>query len=136
MIRMKRIETFEEFWPFYVMEHKKPETRRLHFVGTTVVIGLLASAVVLRKAWPVALAPLAGYGPAWFSHFFIEKNKPASFKYPLYSLVADFVMWSKIVRGSMDAEVERIEKAQNEAKAEAKAQAETHAPAEPASVLN
>lgn len=132
---MKRIETFEEFWPFYVMEHKKPETRRYHFAGTTVVIGLLASAVVFRKAWPVALAPLAGYGPAWFSHFFIEKNKPASFKYPLYSLAADFVMWSKIARGTMDAEVERIEKAQ------AEAQAATNEPAaevanDPASVLN
>lgn len=104
----KRIGTFEEFWPFYVKEHADPKTRKFHFVGTTAVVGLLSAAVLMRKGWPVALAPLAGYGPAWVSHFFIEKNKPASFKYPLWSLVADFKMWGKIATGTMDEEVARI----------------------------
>ena len=61
-----------------------------------------------RKVWPLLVAPVVGYGPAWFSHYFIEGNKPATFKYPLWSLRADFVMWSKIARGTMDAEVERV----------------------------
>lgn len=108
MSSTKRMQTFEEFWPFYVKEHADPRTRKFHFVGTTAVIGLLGAAVLLRKGWPVALAPIAGYGPAWVSHFFIEKNKPASFKYPLWSLIADFKMWGKIATGSMDAEVARI----------------------------
>lgn len=104
----KRIESFEEFWPFYVKQHSKKATRTLHFVGTTAALGCVAWGVVLRKWWLVALAPVAGYGPAWISHFFIEKNKPATFTYPAWSLYADFVMWSKIIQGTMDAEVEHI----------------------------
>jgi len=104
----ERITTFEEFWPFYVREHSKKTTRTFHFVGTTAVIGLVAYAAVRRKVWPLLVAPVAGYGPAWISHFFIEGNKPASFKYPLWSLKADFIMWSKIARGTMDEEVARI----------------------------
>ena len=124
----KRIESFEEFWPFYVKEHAKPKTRRLHFVGTSAVIGLLGAAVLLRKGWPVALAPVAGYGPAWVSHFFVEGNKPASFKYPLWSLVADFKMWGKIATGTMDEEVARILRED----ADAVAATDTAAPSETA----
>lgn len=104
----KRIESFEEFWPFYVKEHSLKATRSLHFVGTTAAVACLAAGVLLRKKWLVALAPVCGYGPAWVSHFFIENNKPASFKYPAWSLKADFIMWGKIARGEMDAEVERV----------------------------
>ena len=111
----ERMKTFEEFWPYYVREHSKKTTRTIHFVGTTAVMGLLAYAAVRRKAWPLFVAPLAGYGPAWFSHFFVEGNKPATFKYPLWSLKADFIMWGKIARGQMDAEVERCVALKNEA---------------------
>jgi hypothetical protein len=104
----ERIRTFEEFWPFYVREHSKKTTRRLHFVGTTAAVALVGYAALRRKVWPLLVAPIAGYGPAWISHFFIEGNKPATFKYPLWSLRADFVMWSKMVGGTMDAEVERV----------------------------
>jgi hypothetical protein len=104
----KRIETFEEFWPYYVREHSKKATRTIHFVGTTAAIALVGYAAVRRKVWPLFVAPFAGYGPAWFSHFFVEGNKPATFKYPRWSLQADFVMWSKIVRGTMDEEVARV----------------------------
>lgn len=104
----ERFQSFEEFWPFYVKEHAKKATRTMHFVGTTAALGCLAWGLVLRKRWLIALAPVAGYGPAWISHFFIEKNKPATFKYPLWSLYADFVMWSKIIQGTMDAEVDRV----------------------------
>jgi len=104
----KDIQSFEEFWPFYVREHSRKATRSFHFAGTTVA-GLTAlAAIALRRPALVPAALVAGYGPAWFSHFFIEKNKPASFKHPLWSFAADWVMWSKILTGKMDAEVERI----------------------------
>ena len=108
MSNRERIRTFEEFWPFYVREHSKKSTRTIHFVGTTAAVALVGYAAARRKLWPLLVAPLAGYGPAWFSHFFVEGNKPATFSYPLWSLRADFVMWSKIARGTMDAEVARI----------------------------
>ena len=104
----ERIQSFEEFWPYYVREHSKKATRTFHFVGTTAAMALVGYAAIRRKAWPLLLAPIAGYGPAWISHFFIEGNKPATFKYPRWSLQADFVMWSKMVRGTMDDEVARV----------------------------
>lgn len=109
--------TFEEFWPFYVKEHSKKSTRYLHFAGTTAAMGLLAAGLLTKKRWLLAVAPIAGYGPAWFSHFFIEKNRPATFKYPLWSLRADFVMWSKMARFQMDAEVERVLREEREEQA-------------------
>jgi hypothetical protein len=104
----ERIASFEEFWPFYVREHSKKTTRTLHFVGTTAAMACLAGAVALGRPRLLLALPFAGYGPAWFSHFFVEKNRPASFKYPLWSLLADLRMWSLIARGAMDAEVDRI----------------------------
>jgi hypothetical protein len=103
----KRYGTFEEFWPFYVREHSKKATRIFHFVGTTAAVTCAGIGLLTRRPWMLVVAPVLGYGPAWISHFFIEKNKPATFKYPLWSLKADFVMWKKIVTGTMDEEVER-----------------------------
>src|SRR4051812_37022858 len=105
---MKQFLTFEEFWPFYVSEHAKKSTRTLHFIGTTAAMACIGAAVLTRKKWLLAVAPLVGYGPAWVSHFFIEGNKPASFNHPWWSFRADLVMWTKIVTGKMDAEVERV----------------------------
>jgi hypothetical protein len=104
----QRFATFEEFWPYYVREHSKKATRVLHFVGTTAAAGCVVAAAVTGKLRYLALAPIAGYGPAWISHFFIEKNRPATFDYPLWSFFADFKMWSLMARGAMDAEVERV----------------------------
>lgn len=104
----QRFQSFDEFWPYYVREHSKKLTRQFHFVGTTAALGCLAAGLVTRKAWLLALAPIAGYGPAWVSHFFIEKNRPATFTYPAWSLMADFVMWGKTIAGTMDHEVESI----------------------------
>lgn len=104
----ERIQSFEEFWPFYVGEHAKKATRLMHFVGTTAAMACVGAAVIKGKPAIALGALVAGYGPAWVSHFFVEKNKPASFKYPLWSLIADFKMWSLIATGKMDAEVERI----------------------------
>lgn len=103
-----KIETFEQFWDFYVGEHRKKTTRLLHFVGTTAAIGCFATGLLTKRRWLLLLAPVLGYGPAWFSHFFVEKNKPATFTYPLWSLQADFVMWWKTLSGQMQAEVERV----------------------------
>ena len=114
----REIKSFEEFWPFYVGEHRKKATRIFHFVGTTAAVGCVAGALLTNRKWLLAVAPIAGYGPAWVSHFFIEKNKPASFKYPLWSLQADFVMWWKMVRGEMQAEVDKVIAAEEQAKAE------------------
>lgn len=104
----REIKTFEEFWDYYVGEHRKPATRILHFAGTTAAMGLFAGGLLTKRRWLLLAAPIAGYGPAWLSHFLIEKNKPATFKYPLWSLQADFVMWGKMIRGQMQAEVDRV----------------------------
>ena len=107
--------TFEEFWPFYVKEHQKKATRILHFIGTTAAMGCVAGGLLTKRRWLLAVAPVAGYGPAWISHFFIEGNKPASFKHPLWSFRADLVMWTKMVRFQMTDEVERVLREEREA---------------------
>ncbi|MFL5318746.1 MAG: Mpo1-like protein [Myxococcaceae bacterium] len=103
-----RIPSYREFWPYYVGEHKKPLTRWLHFVGTTGVFLILISAIVTMRPWMLLLCPLSGYSWAWVSHFFVEKNRPATFKYPLWSLTGDFQMYFFMITGRMNAEVERV----------------------------
>jgi hypothetical protein len=103
-----RFESFEEFWPFYVKEHRKKATRVLHFLGTTGAMACLAGGLFTKRRWLLALAPVVGYGGAWIGHFFVEKNKPATFAYPLWSLRADMVMWKKMVMRQMDAEVDKV----------------------------
>jgi hypothetical protein len=100
--------TFEEFWPFYVSQHSKKATRTLHFIGSSLALGALAAAAVTRRPALLLGAPLAGYGFAWVSHFFVEENKPATFTYPLWSLMGDARMWWMTANGAMDAEVERV----------------------------
>src|SRR6185503_20611147 len=101
----KRYTSFEEFWPFYVREHSNPLNRALHFVGTSLAIGC-ASGAALGQWYLLPMAPVCGYSFAWVGHFFVEKNRPATFTYPLWSLAADFVMWKKMLTGQMAAEVE------------------------------
>jgi hypothetical protein len=103
----ERITSFRDFWPFYVREHARPLTRRLHFVGTTGVIAAVAAATATGRWALLALAPLCGYGFAWAAHFFVEHNRPATFTYPLYSLAADFVMFGRMLTGRMTGEVRR-----------------------------
>ena len=104
-----RPQSFEEFWPYYVSQHRNKTNRRLHFVGTTIAMGCVAASPFV----PAALigAPVAGYGFAWVGHFGFEKNKPASWLGPkevLWSLRGDLRMWTKMLTGQMDAEIERI----------------------------
>jgi hypothetical protein len=88
-----RIVTWKEFYPYYLREHANPLNRSLHFIGTTLVLLLPILAIILHQGWIFILMPLAGYGFAWVGHFFIEKNRPATFRYPLWSLFSDFVLY-------------------------------------------
>ena len=99
--------SFTDFWPFYLREHSRPRTRALHYAGTTLVIAAALFAILSgRWLWLLAI-PLAGYGFAWLAHFAVEKNRPATFTYPLWSLAADFKMWWLWLTGRLGAELER-----------------------------
>jgi hypothetical protein len=103
-----RMQSFEEFWPYYVGEHRDPRCRALHYVGTTLALGTVATAALtLNPGW-LLLTPVVGYAPAWIGHFVIEKNRPATFKYPVWSLRGDFKMLSLALQGKMADEVERL----------------------------
>jgi hypothetical protein len=95
----ERYRTFREFYPFYLTEHVNPTSRRLHVVGTTLVVLCLIAAVATLNWQFLVAAPLIGYGFAWVGHFFFEKNKPATFKYPGFSLMGDFRLWFETVTG-------------------------------------
>ncbi|GAA0727244.1 DUF962 domain-containing protein [Sphingomonas japonica] len=97
---MARIATYAEFWPFYLREHAKPETRRLHYIGTALTLLLLLVALNSGGWWWLAI-PLAGYGFAWFAHFRVERNRPATFTHPLWSLVSDYRMFFLAVTGRL-----------------------------------
>jgi hypothetical protein len=103
-----RYQTFEEFWPYYVGEHKDPVNRALHYVGTSLAIGTVATAALTANPTWLLLTPIVGYGPAWIGHFLIEQNRPATFKYPLWSLRGDLRMLRYALQGKMAAEVERL----------------------------
>ena len=103
-----RMTNYAEFWDFYVAEHSKPETRLLHFIGTSLSLVLLVWIVRSGSWFYFPLCLLVGYGFAWFSHFVIEKNKPASFKYPLWSFISDYKMMFFMMTGKMNSEVERV----------------------------
>ena len=96
---IKRFNSFAEFYPYYLSEHSNSTCRRLHFIGTTLVIFILALSIG-KGAWLMLWAlPLAGYSFAWVGHFFFEKNRPATFQHPLYSLLGDFVMYRDMILG-------------------------------------
>lgn len=100
--------TFAEFWPYYLAEHSKPSTRALHLLATLTWITMVLAAVATRTWWLLALVPVAAYGLAWLSHFFLERNRPATFKHPLLSLLADHKMALYMVTGRMAAELARL----------------------------
>ncbi|CAH0130999.1 DUF962 domain-containing protein [Pseudomonas mediterranea] len=101
MENIREFKSFADFYPYYLGEHSNSTCRRLHFIGTSLVILILVLAVVATAWWWLIALPLAGYGFAWVGHFFFEKNRPATFKHPLYSLLGDFVMYRDMLRGKV-----------------------------------
>ena len=101
------ITKYNEFWDFYVQEYSKPLTRLLHAVGTTLGLILLFWLVWIGRWYFFPVFLVVGYGFAWFAHFVVEKNRPASFKYPLWSFISDFKMIWYMITGRMGRELER-----------------------------
>jgi hypothetical protein len=97
--------TYAEFWPFYLGEHSKPQTRGLHYVGSIASVVVLIWAVATQSWWWLLAVPVLGYAFAWFAHFFIEKNKPATFQAPFWSLISDYRMCGLWLSGRLGNEL-------------------------------
>lgn len=97
----ERYRTFREFYPFYLSEHRNSTCRKLHFVGSTLVLGIIVLAIATTNPWWLLAVPIAGYGFAWVGHFAFEKNRPATFTYPAWSLMGDWVMYWQLLTGKI-----------------------------------
>lgn len=95
----KQFNSIREFYPYYLSEHQNPISRILHFIGTGLVLVILIASIINSQFIWLASIPLVGYGFAWVGHFFFEKNKPATFKYPFFSLGSDFILFFDLLRG-------------------------------------
>jgi len=104
---MKEITTYSEFWPYYLREHSRASTRAWHYVGTGAALIVLAALIITGNWWLLPLVFVSGYFFAWMSHGLIEKNKPATFTYPLWSLFSDFKMLFCALTGQMGKELEK-----------------------------
>jgi hypothetical protein len=102
-----RFQTYAQFWPFYLGEHAKPSTRAVHYVGSIASVAALLLALITRDWWLLLAVPLLGYGPAWFGHFFIEKNRPATFQAPFWSLISNYRMCGLFLTGRLGHELMR-----------------------------
>jgi hypothetical protein len=100
------IKSFADFWPYYVRQHAQARTRLLHAIGSVLAIVMLGVSFAVNL-WFLIAVPLVGYAFAWYAHFFVEGNKPATFGHPFYSLIADYRMLFLMMAGRMDEEVER-----------------------------
>ena len=98
-----RIATYPQFWRYYLREHAKPATRAWHYLGTSLTILCLAGAVAMHEPWLLLAAVILGYTLAWIGHFTSEKNRPATFRYPLWSLYSDFRMFGAWILGRLPA---------------------------------
>ena len=97
--------SFKEFWPFYVEEHSRPATRALHFIGTALALALFILLASNQQWRFLPLALMSGYAAAWAAHFFIEKNKPATFQAPFWSLISDYRMCGLWLSGRLGNEL-------------------------------
>ena len=106
----RKYKDFKSFYPYYLTEHADVKNRMLHFSGTMLLIVCLAAGVITGMWGLFILIPLVGYGFAWAGHYFIEKNKPATFTYPLFSLASDFVMFWHIITGQINKKLTAAKK--------------------------
>jgi len=98
---MRRFESFDAFYPFYLSQHQDRTCRRLHVTGSMLILATIAGAVATQSWWLLATLPVQGYGFAWLGHFGFEHNKPATFQYPLYSLMGDWKMFWQTITGKL-----------------------------------
>lgn len=98
-MKERKFSSLEEFYPYYLSEHQNTTSRILHFIGTGLVILLIPAALLFHSFAMVLLIPVVGYGFAWVGHYFFEKNKPATFKHPFYSLASDFLLFFDLLSG-------------------------------------
>lgn len=103
----RRYTTMKDFWPFYLTEHSHPVNRVLHFIGTTLALCLLGLAIYTQVWWLILGALVSGYAFAWVGHFFIEKNRPATFTYPFKSFAGDWMMWFYTLTGQIGKQMEQ-----------------------------
>jgi hypothetical protein len=97
----KKYLSFKEFYPYYLSEHENGTCRLLHFIGSWFVLAVISYSIFSGQFLFLLLIPVIGYGFAWVGHFFYEHNKPATFQYPLYSLMGDWVMFKDILTGKI-----------------------------------
>jgi|APLak6261662433_1056034.scaffolds.fasta_scaffold114124_1 hypothetical protein len=102
---------FDQFYLYYLTQHQNKTCRTFHFVGTSLVFSTLISAIMYGRPEFLVLAPVFGYGLSWIGHFGFEKNKPAAFRYPIFSLFADFKMFGDILTGKINVKLEEAKKA-------------------------
>jgi len=110
MADTRKYKSFWSFYPYYLTEHGDIKNRVMHFIGTALVIACFIAGIILQKWWLMLVIPFCGYGFAWVGHFFIEKNRPATFTYPLYSLGSDFVMFWHMLSGQIGKKLEAARK--------------------------
>ena len=97
----REFKSFTEFWPYYLGEHSRPATRLLHYIGSLMAIGAVVAFVAVGRWWLFPLALVPGYACAWVGHFFVEKNRPATFTYPLWSFMGDWKMLALMLSGRL-----------------------------------
>jgi hypothetical protein len=107
IMAMPQPQNFSDFWPYYVLAHRQPATRIFHSIGTLTGWALLVAAILYRNWWLILAAVVLPYALAWFSHFFVEHNRPATFGHPLWSWLADQKMVAMVLGGKMNQEVQR-----------------------------
>jgi len=104
----KRFQPFAEFWPFYLGEHSATANRWLHFVGTSLALLQIIYGLATQRLWMLLTALVTGYAFAWIGHFFLGKNKPATFTYPWFSFMGDWKMWALILTGQLKGEMKKL----------------------------